>query len=389
MTIMVTGGGSGGHITPLLAVAKQIKKTRPEVTIVYVGQTGDKFAEITNSNKNIDQSFTIRAGKFRRYHGQGWRQVLDLPTITKNTRDFFYVLIGLVQSISLLRKVRPNAVFIKGGFVGVPVGLAAAILKIPYVTHDSDSVPGLANRIVARWTSWHAVALDKSIYPYPQEKTISTGIPVQADFIRVADKLKAEYRKTLKIPSSSKLLFIIGGGLGSQTINSAVIDTIPHLLEEFKDLYVVHSVGHNNYDSMKKLYSEILNSEQQSRVQPESYISDVYVYSGAADLIITRAGATNLAEFAIQGRACIVIPSPYLAGGHQIKNAKYLEEKGAIATLSEEQIVNDSNRLADLTSKLLKDDAKRRTLGENLAKFAKPNATEELAKLIIDTADTK
>lgn len=387
MKIVVTGGGSGGHITPLLAVSLEIKRIDPKAKIIYIGQEGDKFASIPGVHDSIDESYGIRAGKFRRYHGEGWKQLLDVLTILKNIRDFFYVLIGLAQSYALLKKINPDVVFIKGGFVGVPIGLAAAKLHIPYITHDSDSVPGLANKIVARWAKLHAVAMAKEIYPYPQARTVTTGIPVQTNFGPVNNNLKAKYRENKKIPKSAKMLFIIGGGLGSQAINSAVIEVIPHLLDEFKDLWVVHGVGHANEHQMQQLYSDRLNERQQERVEAISFISDLYAYSGAADLIITRAGATNLAEFAAQGRACIVIPSPYLASGHQTKNADYLEKQGAIVSLGEQQLLEDPNRLAQLTSKLLKDDRAREELGKKIAKFAKPNAARELAELIVGIAD--
>jgi len=134
MTIVVTGGGSGGHITPLLAVAHELKQSRPEVRIVYVGQRGDRLGDIPAQDKNIDASYMVRAGKFRRYHGEGLKQLLDIPTMLKNIRDAFYVLIGIWQCFWLLGKLGPDAVFIKGGFVGVPVGIAAALRRIPRTT---------------------------------------------------------------------------------------------------------------------------------------------------------------------------------------------------------------------------------------------------------------
>src|SRR3990167_7210097 len=128
MILILTGGGSGGHITPLLAVADELKKQRPNLTLVYIGQRGDKLADIPAKHHSIDKVYTVRAGKFRRYHGEGWRQLLDLLTFGKNVRDFFLVLIGLWQSYWILKKLKPVALFVKGGYVGVPVGLAAAWL---------------------------------------------------------------------------------------------------------------------------------------------------------------------------------------------------------------------------------------------------------------------
>ncbi len=380
---MLTGGGSGGHITPLLAIAAELKRLRPKTHIIYIGQRGDNLVDIPTEDAHIDDVFLVRAGKLRRYYGEGFRQLLDISTFLKNLRDFGYVLIGIRQSRSLLKKLQPDIIFIKGGFIGVPVGLAAASLNIPYITHDSDAMPGLANRIISRWASLHAVALPGKIYNYPAKKTVTTGIPLRADFVPITDKLKKNYRQEIQIPDSAKMLFVIGGGLGAQRINSWVAEAMPHILHEFSDLYIVHVAGRANKAGMKKLYNNILTPGEEGRVRIFGYLPDVYLYSGAADVIVTRAGATNLAEFALQGKACVVIPSPFLSGGHQIKNARYLFDNKAIQLLDESDISADTNRLAKQVSALLNNKSQQKELANNLAKFAKPDATQEIAELLL------
>ena len=383
--VVLTGGGSGGHITPLLAVAAELKQQKPDTKVIYIGHTGDKLADIPEKDSNIDEVYSVRAGKLRRYHGEGWKQILDVPTMLLNIRDVFYLAVGMLQSRKLLKKLQPSVIFIKGGFVGVPVGLAAGRLGIPYVTHDSDAIPGLANRIIAKKAALHAVALPVDVYDYPVEKTVSTGIPLRADFVPVTEKLQQEYREQLGIPATAKLLFVIGGGLGSQRINAAVADAVPHLLGEFQELHVIHAVGRANEEDMSARYKSLSTSEQ-GRVHTKSYIDDVFRYSGAADIVITRAGATNLAEFALQGKACIVVPSPFLAGGHQLKNADYLEEQGAAVVIDETELAADPNRLANQVSELLSDRVRREQLGNKFATFAKPHAAAELAQLLFDQA---
>jgi UDP-N-acetylglucosamine--N-acetylmuramyl-(pentapeptide) pyrophosphoryl-undecaprenol N-acetylglucosamine transferase len=386
LTIVLTGGGSGGHITPILAVAAELKRRHPRVRTVYIGQTGDKLGDVPVKDEHIDEVYSVRAGKFRRYHGEGWRQLLDLPTMFQNSRDFFYVLAGFRQSRKLLKELQPDIIFVKGGFVGVPVGLAAARLHIPYITHDSDAIPGLANRIIARWADRHAVALPKDVYSYPANKTVTTGIPLRRDFVPVTAALRKQYRQAIDVPAQAKLLFIIGGGLGAQRINRAMAEAVPHLLGEFKDLYVAHGSGRANEAETKHLYESSLSEAEQGRVRVYGYLDDVYRYSGAADVIITRAGATNLAEFAQQGRACVVIPSPFLTGGHQLKNARYLADKGAALVLNEAELMDDPNRLAKQVSRLLADPDRQRRLGANLAEFARPEAAAALAELLLERA---
>lgn len=383
-TIVMTGAGSGGHITPLLAVAGELRRRQPDAQLVYIGQRGDKLGDVAARHQAFNKVFTVHAGKFRRYHGEGLWQLLDLPTTFKNLRDAVYVIIGIFESRRLLRRLQPNVIFIKGGYVGVPVGLAAAWLHQPYITHDSDAVPGLANRLIKRWARRHAVAMPARLYPYPADKTVMTGIPLQPGFKPVTDKLKQQYRRDIKLSPKAKLLFAIGGGLGSQRVNDALASVLPHLIREFPDLQVIQVAGGDNEAALKTRYEKELSTAEQGRLQVFGFIDDVYKYSGAADVIITRAGATNLAEFALQGRPCIVVPSPFLAGGHQLRNAEYLASRGAAIIIDEAELLADPNRLARSVSQLLREPERQAELSAALAKLAKPDATAELAKLILE-----
>ncbi len=382
-TIVVTGGGSGGHITPILAVAAEIKRLQPSVRVVYIGQRGDSLNDLPAQDPHIDAIYTVFAGKFRRYHGEGWRQILDLSTMYKNLRDMCYIVIGLVQSWLLIRRIRPAIVFTRGSFVSVPVALGAALCRIPYITHDSDPMPSLANRLIAPWARLHAVALPAASYPYPPDKTITTGIPLQREFQPVTSVLKQQYRTELGIEQGASLLFVIGGGLGSQRVNLAVAEALPHLLKDFKTLQVVQVVGRDNQQTMERYYQEQLSPLEQGRVQILGFTDTVYLYSGAADVVISRAGATNLAEFAVQGKACIIIPSSFLVAGHQLKNAAYLADRGAAVVMDEEELATDPNRLAKQVAQLLHHPEQQLQLSTKLAALAHPGAAKILAKLIL------
>jgi UDP-N-acetylglucosamine--N-acetylmuramyl-(pentapeptide) pyrophosphoryl-undecaprenol N-acetylglucosamine transferase len=384
LTIVLTGGGSGGHITPILAVADELKRLKPDIHIVYIGQRGDSLGDIPAQDPNIDEVYTVRAGKFRRFHGEGLRQLLDIPTVLLNTRDIFYVLIGMYQSWRLMRLIKPNVVFSRGGFVSVPVVFGAKLRRIPYITHDSDLIPSLANRLIAPWAKLHTVALAKELYPYPADKTITTGIPLNKHFKLVTNDLQKKYRTELSIPVNAKMVFVIGGGLGSQDVNSAVADAVPHLLRDFQDLYIVQAAGRNNESALKQIYENTIEDEDRHRLQVHAFIHDVYRYSGAADIVVTRAGATNLAEFSLQGKACIVMPSSFLAAGHQLKNAEYLAEQGAVVVLDTEDLIADPNRLARQISDLLHESNERKKLGSELSKLAQPNAAQKIAQLILE-----
>ena len=383
----MTGGGSGGHITPVLAVAHELKKQQPNAEIIYIALQGDTLADLPAQHPSIDKVIFIRAGKLRRYHGEGWRQLFDLPTMFKNFVDIFKTLAGIWQSFWLLRQLRPSVVFIKGGFVGVPVGLAAALWRIPYVTHDSDALPGLANRIVAPWARKHAVALPKEVYAYPAKKTETVGVPVSHKY-HVATKAEvAETRKHLGLEQAGQVLFITGGGLGAQRLNDAVADCAPDLLERYPKLYIVHLAGRNKDQSLRQTYQKHVASKELSRVIIKDFVTNLYDYSQAADVVITRAGGTSMAEFAAQAKACVVIPNPYLTGGHQLINAKVWTERKTIKMVREDVLMSDHHALMPPLVELLDNPGMAKQLGQRLHELAQPDSARQLAMILLEVAN--
>lgn len=380
----MTGGGSGGHVTPLTAVAAELKALRPDVRIVFVGQRGDRFGDLVADDPHVDGSHRILAGKFRRYHTEGLKQVLDLRTLVFNLRDLGYFLLGTLQSLVLMRRVRPDVVFVKGGFVGVPIGLAAAFWRIPYVTHDSDTIPGLANRIIARWARLHAVALPAALYKnYPPSKTVTTGVPIAAEYAHITPTMRREFRKQLSLPEQGKVLLITGGGQGARAINNAVTAEASALLKAFPDLTIVHAAGQKLFAEVDEAYRALTASER-SRVLATPFAKDLWLYSGAADVVLTRASATSIAELSAQGVATIVVPSPFLAGGHQLRNAESLEEQNAVKVLQEHELRDTPVVLRDTISDLLNHDKERLELGQRLHALANPRAAHDLAMLLLE-----
>lgn len=387
MRIVVTGGGSGGHITPILAVAHELKQLRPGAEIIYVGQTGDDLLDVPEHDPNITSVLTIRAGKFRRYHGEGWKQLLDVVTLYKNLRDAFWVLVGLVQSFRLLGRLKPDVIFIKGGFVGVPIGLAAALRSIPYVTHDSDALPGLANRIIARWAKVHAVALPKEIYTYPPAKTVTVGVPIAHQFGKVSPAQSKEWREHLGLAAAKKVLFVTGGGNGADRLNKAVMGCVPELLAHYPGLAVVHITGRQLEAGVQQSYKQLLPHDQQQRVMVKGFVTNLYQYSGIADVIVTRAGGSSTAEFAAQARACVVVPNPQLTGGHQLKNAKVLADRKAIRLVHEDAIQDDPMALMPAVTDLFDHPDKAKAMGQKLAELAQPNSAHLLAMVLLEVVE--
>ena len=388
MKIVLTAGGSGGHITPILAIADEIKKIEPNIELIYIGQKGDIFTDVTNLASCVDNIYKVRAGKFRRYPSDGIKQVLDISTFLKNFRDFFFLIAGICQSYLILKKIKPDIVFSRGGYVSVPVCLGAKLNNIPYITHDSDSIASLANRIIAPWAIKHFVSMPEDTYKYPKDKTINTGIPLNSNFIKVTPKLKNDYRKKLNIDINKKVLMLIGGGQGARELNNLFIKSSLKLFESIPNLYVIHVVGKLNYDLAKNKYSKLLPNKYLKNLKVIDYTNEVYLYSGASDLIITRAGATNLAEFAIQAKPCIVIPSSYLASGHQIENAYLLSRSGAVDLIIDKDLEKNNELLENKILELLNSEEKLIELSVNFYRFAKPGSAHKIAKLIIELASS-
>lgn len=348
---------------------------------MYIGQKGGALNDVPEQHPAIDEVYSVRAGKFRRYHGRGLKQLFYFDVQAKNLRDAVWTLIGTWQSYWLLRRLRPRVIFTRGGYVSVPVALGGKLNGIPYITHDSDSTPSLANRIIARWADLHAVALPEKLYPYPRQKTLTVGVPVSSDYVKVDTKLQHKYRSELGIDHHTKMLFITGGGNGAAQLNKVVAENVPALLAEFPDLIVVHVAGRDLEADLNSQYDALLQRSERQRVIVKAFVGDMYRYSGAADVIIARAGASSLAEFAIQGKACIIIPASQLVW--QTHQAKTLADQDAIMYLPEKESLI-AGKLRELVADLLSHDAKRQSLADNLAKLSQTDTAKRVAMLLLE-----
>ncbi len=383
--IVLTGGGSGGHITPVLAVAKALKQKQPGCYLVYVAQKSDKLGDLVAAGSDIDEVKEITGGKWRRYHGEGWRQLFDVVTLAKNARDFFRVIIGTLQSLRLLGKLKPDGVFIKGAYVGVPVGWAARWRHIPYVTLDLDALPSLANRLIAKHAAAHAVGLPAEHYAYPPDKTFYVGVPIADTFKLVTPAQQAKWRSELKLDMYEQVILATGGGLGADRLNMMIAHQMPAIVTQYPNAAIVHAVGRDHEVKMNELYDSLLPPRQRHQAIVKGFIEGVYRYSGAADVVISRAGATSLAEFAAQGKACIIVPNPLLTGGHQLKNADQLAAHGAIKVVHEADPLTGGAELLQTVTELLAAPVARGQLGAALHSFAKSDAADQLAELLLQT----
>ncbi|OGL34966.1 hypothetical protein A3F05_00170 [Candidatus Saccharibacteria bacterium RIFCSPHIGHO2_12_FULL_47_17] len=382
-TIILAGGGSGGHITPLLPLAHVLRRRCPKCRLIYIGLRGDKLDGVKERFGIFDQVFFVTSGKFRRYHDQSLlARLVDIKTIILNIKDFFKVLYGAFSARRLLKKLKPDVIFSKGGYVVVPIGLAARSLHIPIITHDSDAEPGLANRLVGRWAKIHTSGMPVEYYTdtYPAGTVKYVGVPTDERIRPVTPDLQIEYKKQLELPADSFVLLVAGGGLGSKTLNDKTLAIAPQLLKADAKSHILHFTGSQHEMAVKQKYHQILSDEQLKRVKVVGFSDQFYKYSGAADLVIARAGASTLAELAVAAKACIIMPAAFLTGGHQLKNAQELKIRQA-AIIEDDKL--SPQKLLKLTEQLRLNPKRRRELADNLGSMARPDAADKLADLIL------
>lgn len=319
---------------------------------------------------------TIFAGKFRRYHHLTVLQQLLWPSLVlQNVRDAFLVMLGIIQSFFKLLIWRPDVVFTKGGYVCLPVGLAAHILRIPLVIHDSDAHPGLTNRVLSRWATYIATGAPLEYYSYPADRTHYVGIPVAAEFHPYSAKEQKLAKKEWGIDPSRPLIVVTGGGLGAKRIN----DVVGEVLRSLQQLgSVVLVAGKGQYDELRSLLPA--DSEH---FQLYPFVNNMHSLLGAADVVVARAGATTILELAALEKPTILVPNAKLVGGHQLKNAAVYEQADAVTVLNEEAMVERPKLLVDEIKKLLNVPKDAAAMGKRFGKFSKPDAARDMAALIL------
>ena len=379
------GGGSGGHVTPTLAVLSELKRLSPDVEMAFITDRGfgQQARDLIDRSPLEIRLRRIYAGKFRRYHNVHLlRQIFDFKTVFMNVRDAFLVGVGFLESIVFLMRFRPDVVFTKGGFVCLPVGLAARLLHIPLVIHDSDTQPGLTNNILSRYAVVIGTGAPKEFYSYPDGRTHYVGVPVAREFKPLSLKQQQACKAKLGLHDITKpLLVVTGGGLGARNINRAIVTIAPHLVEK---VAILHITGYSTYDEVVKSAPEHIDY----LIKP--FIPDGLALAfGAADVVVTRAGATTMVELAAMAKAVVIIPSPHLAGGHQLKNAEIYERSHAAIVLQEQDVILDQRVLLKALGDLFAHPEKRVALGKSLHRFAKPDAALDMAALIVEAAATK
>lgn len=367
MRIVLTGGGTGGHLFPLIAVANKIReKIGPEAEFLYIGSGAEMEKDIIGQ-EGIPTKFVL-SGKMRRYFS------------FENFTDIFKIPIGFLQSLWILFRFMPDAIFSKGGYVAVPVVLAAWVYRIPILIHESDSIPGTANQFLAKFSNRVAVAYPSAEQYFAKEKVALTGNPVR---FQVTDGDSIMMRTQLGFASSKKTLLILGGSQGSQIINDSIVKILPQLLHNFQ---IIHQTGERNFD---EVVAEA--GRQGIKSGRDGYFATPFLNANQlrdafalSDLVVSRAGANFVAEIAANGKPAILIPLESSANNHQRMNAYELAKIGAALVLDESNL--GQHLLLEKIEKVFSDDNLRGQMAEQIKTFYHPNAADTIANGVIELA---
>ena len=362
MKVLITGGGTGGHVNPALAVADKIKEYCPEAEIAFVG-TPD----------GIENELVPAAG-YPVYHVNviGFRRKLSL----RNVRAAWLALVSPLRAARIIRKFRPDIVFGTGGYTSWPILVAASRKKIVTGVHEANAVPGLAVRKLVPYVDRVFVNFKVSMQQLPAagEKAMHVGCPLRSGIGNIG---KAEARRRLGIPQDSFSVVSFGGSLGAERMNSAAFDYMVNYVTRRPEINYLHAAGGRYFDGeVEKFLAAGLDNYPNIRLV--KYITDMPLRLAAADLVICRSGAITVSELSRAGKASILIPSPNVTDNQQYKNARVLSDCGGAVLIEEKDLAD--GRLAEETERLKNDPEKLRAMGDSIRAVSPPDAEGVIAK---------
>ena len=370
MRVLMTGGGTGGHVNPAIAIADTIKAHIPTAEIAFVG-----------TKRGIENKLVPAAG-YKLYHVdvRGFRRSLS----PANIRAAFLALTSPIAAKKLVREFKPDVVVGTGGYVSWPLIVAASKLGVPSAVHESNAVPGLAVRRLVPYVDRIFVnfAVTGEALGAP-EKTMHVGSPLRADFGMIT---RADARAKLGIPPECrKYIVSFGGSLGAERVNGAMIELMRDYLAAHPDTYCTHACGACRYAEVRAAFAEAGLGKYRN-LELVEYIYDMPVRMAAADLVVSRSGAITLSELAAAKKAALLIPSPNVTDNQQYKNAKVLADADGAVLIEEKDLA--PGRICREVAAILDRPARQHELEENIAAFAVPDANEIIFREIAALAES-
>lgn len=360
MRVLVSGGGTAGHIYPALAVAEVLRAAGPD-DVAFVG-----------TPRGLEARLVPEAGvRFFGLPAKGFDRSKPLSLAVA----LAVLAVSVVRAVGLVLRFSPDAVLGFGGYVSIPVGIAAALCRVPLVLHEQNSVPGLANRLLARWARTVGVTYESSIEHLARaNRVVVTGNPVRAE---VLGSERDRGREMLAVPEGATMLLVFGGSRGARHIND-VFARHAERLTELRDIWVVHVAGREEAASVRERVGAA--GVDTSRYQVLEYIDDMGSALAAADLVVARAGATSIAEITALGRPAVLVPYPYATDDHQTTNARTVEDAGGAVVVADSAL--DEPEFIEAVTNLLVDEGTRANMSAASMSLGHPDAASQVASLV-------
>ncbi|MFV8371150.1 undecaprenyldiphospho-muramoylpentapeptide beta-N-acetylglucosaminyltransferase [Flavobacterium sp. LB2P74] len=352
---ILSGGGTGGHIYPAIAIANELKARFPDAEFLFVG-----------AKDKMEMQKVPQAG----YNIKGlWISGLQRRLTFDNALFPVKLLSSLLKSQTIIKQFKPDVVIGTGGFASGPLLQVAAIAGIPTVIQEQNSFPGITNKLLSKKANKICVAYENLERFFPKEKMILTGNPVRQDLIAIESK-RGEAIQYFNLDPNKKTVLVLGGSLGARRVNQLIEKELANMLSQ--NVQVIWQCG--------KLYLEDYEKYNSANVQVVAFIERMDFVYAAADIVISRAGASSVSELCIVGKPVIFIPSPNVAEDHQTKNAQAIVDKKGALMLKESELDSQFSLVFEL---LLKDPGKQSQLSENIKILAMPEATKKIVDEIV------
>jgi UDP-N-acetylglucosamine--N-acetylmuramyl-(pentapeptide) pyrophosphoryl-undecaprenol N-acetylglucosamine transferase len=356
--LIISGGGTGGHIFPAIAIANAFRERHPNAQILFVGAQGRmEMTRVPDAGYKIIGLWI-----------SGLQRKLTLSNILFPVK----VVVSYLRAVVIIKRYKPHVVIGTGGYASGPIMMAATRFGVPAIIQEQNSFAGLANKQVADKVSKVCVAYEGMEKYFPKEKVILTGNPVRKDIISVVDK-RSRGLNHFGFENGTKTLLIIGGSLGARSINESILHNIEKLIDA--GVQVVWQTGKGYYET----YKASLGKYNLLKIRVQDFVKEMDLAYAAADVVISRSGALAVSELCIAGKPTILVPSPNVAEDHQTKNAMALVEKDAALLVADKDA---KTKLVDEALKLLFDENLASRLSGNILKLAKPRATEDIVNEI-------
>lgn len=352
---IISGGGTGGHIYPAVAIANELKSRFPEAEFLFVG-----------AKDKMEMQKVPQAG----YAIKGlWISGIQRKLTLDNAMFPFKLVSSMWNSFRIIKSFKPDVVIGTGGFASGAVLKLASLLNIPTVIQEQNSYPGITNKLLAKKANKICVAYENLERFFPKDKMILTGNPVRQDLINEASK--SEAIAYFKLDANKKTLLVLGGSLGARRINQLIEKELDFLLSQ--NIQIIWQCG--------KLYlNDYSKYNEKDNVQVVAFIDRMDLVYAAADVVISRSGASSVSELCIVGKPTIFIPSPNVAEDHQTKNAKAISDKNGAILIRESEL---ETQFENVFSDLISNQSKQSELSQNIKKLAKPNATKDIVEEIM------